>query len=190
MFNLDIFLSIFEAKNYVIFDSSDYDYNLNIVGWRNQDARINSFDDFLSVYWRYDDVWYEKSWSITTRPGVPWLEAPLNPKGTAILVPGQYLDAYRLGIYKGYQALKQYREVEVYRDSDLDSAWNENPDTIDTGLFGIHIHKAGFFNSIVGASSAGCQVFQRETDFSEFIEICQSSKLRFGNKFSYTLVEY
>jgi len=61
--------------------------------------------------------------------------------------------------------------------------------TIDCGMFGINIHKAGVFSEQVNGWSAGCQVFQKSDDFYEFMSLVQKSRKRFGNSFTYTLLK-
>lgn len=177
-----------KLKGYTIFNSkNDKDFNLNIVGWRNKNSRVNYFDDYISVYWQEKDEWQTVSYKATTLPGLPSLLKPSNPKGSAILAPGQYHEAYQLGDYKGYKALKQVRPVKVFRDSNLDKSFDfENP---EFGLFGIHIHKAGLWNSLVGPYSAGCQVFKNTYEYEAFIKICEVSSVFWGNRFTYTLLE-
>lgn len=113
----------------------------------------------------------------------------MNPKGAAVLVPGQYRQAYALGDFRGYTALKQVAPVKVYRDYNQDSHIDMSSATIEEGYFGIHIHRAGVWSKIVGTSSAGCQVFARHKDFAEFITICQLGAAHWGNSFTYTLLE-
>jgi hypothetical protein len=181
------FLMAFSREGYTPYT----DGRLNIVGWRFKPFKPDTFSDILAVYWSEDNTWRGKSWPITTYPGVPWLLNPMSKYGCAILVPGGYEDTYVIDLFKGrYPALIQARNVKVYRDNNLDSVVDEKPDTIQEGIFGIDIHKAGFWSRVVGRSSAGCQVFQKAEDFDSFMVLCQASKLKFGNRFTYTLLEY
>jgi len=184
------FLQEMREKNYLVFDSDTLPFNLNIVGWRRLATQKNKFDDYIGLYWKENGLWISELWSATTEPGTPWLLNPMNPKGTAILVPGQYVDAYRLGIYKDYLALKQIGPLRVYRDNNRDGQEDQDSDTIEEGLFGIHIHKAGIWSQLVGVSSAGCQVFQRSADFKDFIALCEQSEVHHGKRFTYTLLEF
>lgn len=196
---------IIQAKRlgYIVFEGGRHKpYNLNIVGWRNKNARPNYFDDWLSVYWQVEIGWWKQEvWPITTYPGVPWLKNPINPKGAAIMVAGQYEGAYTLGAYKGRPALLQTSPIRVYRDNDLDGAFDLgsnrvvngpfslNPHTIEKGMFGIHIHRGSVWARLVGASSAGCQVFQSWKDHAEFMDLCTKASKHWGKKFTYTLME-
>ena len=61
-----------------------------------------------------------------------------------------------------------------------------------SGLYGINIHRAsrGKNNeALIGLDSAGCQVFQNESDFNEMMKMAQKSKQVNGNKFTYTLID-
>lgn len=168
----------------------DKPYKLNIVGWRNKVGRVDRFDDFIGVYWQEDDTWYERIFPASTRPGLPWLLNPISKLGTAILVPGQYINAYGLGDYRGYTALKQKREFRVFRDKNRDSVFNCDLGSIEEGNFGMHLHRAGLFSKVVGLSSAGCQVVEKASDFNELIELCKKAVPVWGNRFTYTLLEF
>ena len=37
--------------------------------------------------------------------------------------------------------------------------------------------------------SAGCQVFSKESDFNEFMDVCRKASDVWGNSFTYTLIE-
>lgn len=187
--DVEDYLKIAEILKYKVFSSGLF--NLNIVGWRNVRATENRFEDWISVYRKsYSDKWTQDSWAVTTRPGIPYLLKPLSSKGAAILFPGQYLDSYKLGQHKGHKALVQTRLVKVYRDADLDATWDYGHATVETGLFGLNIHRAGLMSKLVGLWSAGCQVFANGVDFEEFISLCVQSAEIWGNSFSYTLIEF
>jgi hypothetical protein len=65
--------------------------------------------------------------------------------------------------------------------------YDEN--TITEGIYGINIHKAGADSTYVENWSEGCQVFKREKDFNQFMEICKQARGIHGNSFTYTLIE-
>ena len=183
------FKELFDEKGYEWYDR-DMPFNLNIFGVRNSKRRVNAFDDFLYVIYRNHNLdWRIHQWEITTDPGLSVLENPINQEGTAILVPGQYKSAYKLGLHRGkYKALvQQGGTVKVYRDNNRDNVHDFDENTIEEGWFGINIHKAGTDSNLVDGWSAGCQVFKREKDFNEFIEICDKAAGIYGNSFTYTL---
>lgn len=120
-------------------------------------------------------------------PGSYYLSNLLNPKGTAILKEGQYLNAYKIGYHKGKPALIQSRPVTVYRDKNRDEFFDLNKE--ETGMFGIDIHRAGPFSHLVNSWSAGCQVFQKESDFEFFMTLCEATQKICNGLFTYTLIE-
>lgn len=183
-------IGMLKRKEYKVFNENLYPFNLNIVGIRYLDTEVDTFGDDLVVFYKHPNRrWISKAYPITTRPGKHWLKFPLNSKGTAILAPGQYLGAYALGKYKFKTVLRQVGPVTVYRDNNEDSQFDHDSATLDTGLFGLHIHKAGKISQVVGLHSAGCQVFQKQSDFEEFIGTCINSAKYWGNSFTYTLLE-
>lgn len=178
--NPEFFIRHFKERDYEIED-------FNIVGWRERYSKPNYFDDQIAIYQKIPGGgWVGDEWMATTRPGTPYLFKPVNPHGAAILVGGQYKQAYEMGPYKGYTCLRQVKDVRVYRDNNKDSVFDHVSKTIETGRFGIHIHKASLSNRFVGTSSAGCQVFKYKDDFEEFMQMCRSSG---KTKFTYTLIE-
>jgi len=179
-----------EAQGYAVFESGQY--NVNIIGVRSAHHKPNSFDDVMHcVYKDENDLWVSKSWEVTTEPGVYWLENPMNVGGTAVLVPGQYRSVYRIDKHRGaYDALCQRGgTVRCYRDKNKDDVVDMDPDSITEGYYGINIHKAGSASTQVNKWSAGCQVFANEDDFTEFMDICYKARDKWGNSFSYTLLE-
>lgn len=176
-------------KGYQIFKDSTKPYNLNIIGWRNKDGKVDRFDDFISIYWLgYDGKWNGTTYSATTLPGKPYIKNPLTYRGAAVLAPGQYKGAYSIGTHKTYEALVQVKPVQVYRDNNKNDTIECIP-PIEVGMFGINIHKASILNKLVGLSSAGCQVIQNLKDYEEFMQICKIARDFRGNSFTYTLLE-
>ena len=119
-------------------------------------------------------------------------EKLLNPKGTAILVPGQYRGCWQIGLHNGkYEALVQKKPVSVYRDGNKDLIYDLDPKKIDKGVFGINIHRSNPYgeSATVDNWSAGCQVFASSKDFKEFMELCGKQKAMYGNSFTYTLLD-
>jgi hypothetical protein len=181
-------------KGYVYFTGGDYD--VNIIGIRNSntlDEITNSFDDCMTLSYKIDNEWQFHCFKCTTDPGIYYSENLLNPDGVAILKPNQYRSTYQIGLHQGkYEALTQRLPVEVYRDNNRDDNYDLDEYSLQEGMFGINIHKAG--SSINGSSqvdkwSAGCQVFSKESDFNEFMGIINKSKDIWGNSFTYTLIE-
>jgi len=184
----------FAAKDYKFFDTPDRKLNLNIIGVRRDNQGSNTFDDFLLVMYREEELMINHRWQATTDPGKYWLLNPMNPKGTAILVPGQYRGTWQLGKHQGkYEALVQRKPVKVYRDNNKDEAINYNNITtlVDEGYFGINIHRSNPYDQsyVINKWSAGCQVFKKIDDFNIFMGLCRDSAKIYGPKFTYTLID-
>lgn len=157
--------------------------NFHIVGIRSKANAKNKFDDLLGVV-DFDKIhWF----NATTNAGTHWLENLLNPKGCAMLVPNQYKETYKIGLHQGkYKALVQAKVVSVYRDKNK-NAISEEGGSVDTGLFGINIHRANpnMVSVLIDKWSAGCQVLSNPKDFDNLITLCEHSGLE---NFNYTLL--
>jgi len=188
------FKSIINKKGYAFFDKNKY--NLNIIGVRNSSHNPEKFDDsLLTIYKNNENEWEVLSYEITTEPGPSILRKPINPDGTAILVPDQYRGVYQIGTHGGsyrHIALVQRNgKVKVYRDTNKNSTVEIASESIQDGMFGINIHRHAAPNEkeYVRGSSAGCQVFKNSLDFADFMETCNKAADIFGNSFTYTLIE-
>ena len=185
--------SVMSKKGYAFFTNGYY--NLNIIGVRRDNNKkvTNLYDDILLVMYKTTKGWQKKVYNITTEPGSYYMRKELgSPKGTAILVPGQYRGCWKLGDHKGkYKALVQKRPVKVYRDGNMDMVYDMYPETINEGLFGINIHRSneGYTRQTVDMYSAGCQVFNDPRDFESFIRLCEEQAKIYGNSFTYTLID-
>ena len=126
-------------------------------------------------------------------PGTFWLQNPMREKGTAILAQGQYVGAYGLGLHAGkYPALKQlHKPVTVIRDYNRDTLLDFQNGNLDAGMHGINIHRAHASGTTeaIERYSAGCQVFQNARDHDAFLAMCQIHRARYGNTFTYTLID-
>lgn len=185
------FKKLFDTLGYAYFTKGNY--NLNIIGIRiGGRTCTNKFEDKLVVeYKNNNDKTVRKIYNITTKPGASYLGDDMGSvKGTAILVPNQYRGCWKIGYHKNlYKALVQAKPVKVYRDSNKNKEYDFDPQTIDTGVFGINIHKAGTHSYIVNNWSAGCQVFQDAADFKSFMALCQQQiDAGRGSSFTYTLI--
>lgn len=189
------FASLFAKKGYVYFTNGAY--NLNIIGIRTAHGNkvTNKFDDwFVVTYKDGRGAWHREIWPCTTEPGLDLMKKPANPKGTAILVPDQYRGMWRIDMHNGkYKALCQRtKPCKVYRDGNKNDIYDLMPTKIDTGIFGINMHRASKWGktNYVGQYSAGCQVFQSPTDFNAMMALADKQvKAGLGNSFTYTLIK-
>ena len=183
------------SRNYKFFEKGQY--NVNIIGIRNSETEnkvTNRFDDLITLSYKdEDDNWQYHEFDCTTDPGTHWTENPMLEKGVAILVPGQYPKSHKIRKHQGrYEALGQQNPVSVYRDHNRDDVYNLNTENIDTGLFGINIHRAtkyaGKKSTQVDKWSAGCQVIASNDDWTKFMKICRKARDMWSNNFTYTLL--
>ena len=183
------FQKIFARKGYAFFTKGEY--NLNIIGVRHKGAKVtNHFDDCLVVIYNTpNEQNVKRVFVCTTLPGKKAMEHPTAIKGTAILKDGQYRGAYQIGYHKGkYKALCQKKPLIVYRDNNKDQVYDLSPISIDKGIFGINIHKAGDNSTLVDGWSYGCQVLAKSIDFNAFMRLAEKSANIYGNSFTYTLI--
>jgi hypothetical protein len=158
--------------------------NFHLVGIRSKANLKNQFDDLIAVINNNEITWY----TCTTNPGTHWLQNLLNPKGAALLKPGQWKDCWHVGMHQGkYEALTQCAPVTVFRDGDKDDVAEESSVT-ETGIFGINIHRANpnAVSKLIDKWSAGCQVLNDPKQFAELLGKCKKSGLK---KFTYTLLK-
>lgn len=183
-------VAVMKNKDCRVFDSPS-GHDLNLFGIRNSGSRANSFDDWIGAFYWFDGVWNMFAFPGTTDPGTFYREKPLNVKGTAITKPGQYRRAYKVGRHKGYKALQQIGPITVYRDNNKDVELDTTGNVEDTGLHAVNIHRASRVRAStqVDKWSAGCQVFQDPDHFDFFMTLCDRGAAKFGNKFTYTLLE-
>ncbi len=183
--------AILKDYNFVLYTKP---YQLNMVGLRSRSTASNSFDDEIHVFYvKEDGKWNYHIFKATTDPGTFWLNNPSAPAGTAILAQGQYVDAYTIGLHRGqYEALVQVKPVTVIRDYDRNAVLDFNNGTRQTGLFGINIHRAESTGATkyINKYSAGCQVFQNADDFAVFLKLCEKHRDLYGNRFTYTLIDF
>lgn len=182
---------IFRKKNYVFF-GGNRPYDLNLIGVRADNKKSNKFDDMLYCIYRDNKKdFIVNAWPITTDPGKYWLNKPMNPKGTAILIPGQYRKVWTMGMHQGkYPALCQRRPFKVWRDNNQDDILDFNGIRYP-GLFGINCHRSNPYSQsyTVDKWSAGCQVHKIKKNFDRMMDLCLRSLKTFGNKFTYTLLD-
>ncbi len=176
-----------------------YNYDLNLIACRSPSRESGKFDDMFYCIYRLGDRYIQEGYACTTDAGLYWMHNPSKVTGTAILVAGQYRNVYKLDLHGGkYLALCQRGgKVSVYRDSDRDEILDHDPATIESGYFGINIHRASAHSTEesgltenVGRYSAGCVVIQNRDDFNRLIALAKKQKELLGyDTFSLTLLE-
>ncbi len=184
----DLLVANYSKNNYVLKNGV---YQANVFGIRANTQANNKFDDIVGVLrMNHGNQWETLLCNATTDPGLYWLEHPMNVKGTAILIPGQYLGSHKVGKHHGqYPALVQCGKLRVWRDNDKDDQYDyENPQ--DSENDGINIHHAGQNSTIVDKWSAACQVLAKITEWDEFmLQIAEHLTEGWEDLFDYTLFE-
>lgn len=176
-------------------------YKLNVVGIRNSNISVpeNYEDNIAYFYFDENGEVIGKVAEGTTTPSVQYLQNPLGDAaksgGTAILVQGQYKDAYQIGLHRQkYEALTQKGTLKVIRDNDRNAILNYFGKTYDCSASncGINIHHSTpsyASQDLIGPDSAGCQVFRFQEDFNEMMGLAKQSRIKYGNNFTYTLID-
>jgi len=175
-----------ESKGYKFFEG---EMNINLIGVRSSNVVTNEFDDTLLVAFELNGQKIVLTFKdFTTDPGFYYLKQKfLNPKGCAILKPGQYPGMWTIGKHRGkYPALVQVGKCTVYRDRDGDN--QIDTDTEQSGLFGINMHH-GYDAEDINKYSAGCQVHSHDEQLNVIIALCEMSAVKWGDAFTYTLLE-
>ncbi|MCC7303466.1 MAG: hypothetical protein IT233_12575 [Bacteroidia bacterium] len=182
--------AIARKENYLIYSRP---YELNIWGVRSENTRSGKFDDHFHVFYKTEkNKWEYHIFPCTTDPGTFWLENPMQPQGTAILMQGQYKGAYQIGLHRGqYASLVQRKPVTILRDYDRNAVLDFLNGKRETGLFGINIHRAmqQGKTKYVDKFSAGCQVFENAAHFYRFMQMAERHRSLYGNSFTYTLID-
>jgi len=186
----------FNDLGYAFFEDEDgHGYDLNLIGVRSSEQRVAGFfDDAMMCIYKAQGIWRAHVWPVTTDPGLYYLQKKLlNPQGCAILAPGQYRSAWKIGKHFGRPALVQVNPVKVFRDGNRDKILDWDPDQASqVGLFGINIHdvKNVPVSELTKTASAGCQVFAFLREHVALMNLANKQVNTLGaNAFTYTLIE-
>jgi hypothetical protein len=180
----------YKKMGYVLYE----DGRVNFGSLRNLPGRPNRFDDWVFCMWKRNGRWKIHLFEATTDPGTYWLRNPSRKAGTAILVPGQYKDVYKIDLHGGkYEALCQRNgSVRVWRDGDKDAEadYQQGEEGV-AGWYGINIHRASStrMSTQVDKWSAGCQVMADPADFAQFMALVHKQADIYGETFTWTLLE-
>jgi hypothetical protein len=189
-YTADQIKSVIKRMGYKWFTNSR-GYDLNLFGVRTENNGSNKFDDWLGFIYDTGSTLVMAAFPATTDPGLYWLQEPMRVEGAAILVPNQYPKMWEVGLHKRTAALRQIGKVDVYRDDDRDKYLDMDPESIQRGLFGINMHRAGGAkaSTLVGKWSAGCQVVADPIQHAFLMETCRRQVSMHGYQtFTYTLL--
>lgn len=191
--------AVLDRKGYTFYSTGNY--NLNIIGVRAANSQSDKFDDVMHVIYRADDNRFKHhKFECTTDPGKHWLINPMNIFGCAILIPGQYKGAYKIGMHKDYRALEQKSPMWYVRDNNKNSTLDftlyataaDRKKNAFWDLIKTNIHRASVMADVlhVGMYSAGCQVIRKKSDFDTLMSLADKQiQSGHGNSFTYTLIE-
>ena len=168
-------------------------YFLNLFAIRDSD-NPNTFNDKLFVFW-YDESGKVNVFSpqkgFTTDPGFKSLTSPVSSNGCAILREGWYQKLWTIGKHNGkYTALVQGGgPCAVYRDRNRNKLLEMDDRSVDTGWFGINMHRANEIGTATKVEnwSAGCQVWANSGEFRQFMNLVNKANNCGQSVFSYFL---
>ncbi|MFB2970356.1 peptidoglycan-binding domain-containing protein [Aerosakkonema sp. BLCC-F183] len=125
------------------------------------------------------------SWEATTEPGYHYTNNPMNPKGAARIVFGQY-KAWRVGIHgnsEPHEALVQAAPIKVHRDANRDMM--RTGDAIEEGLFAVNQHWGyDYPRTNISLASAGCLVGRTRNGHREFMRLIkQDNRYQINNSY-------
>jgi len=181
----DHFEKMFKDKNFKFFKGN---LNLNIFAIR-KNINTDVFDDEFYIAYEDEGIKRVVSYPCTTESGKYYLNNPMNPKGTAIIVPNQYLSAFKFGLHKGkYECLRQHKQLQYWRDFDGDDNHNLSGKIYEEIAY-TNIHHAGTNSNIVGKYSAGCIVFKNKQNFKDMMKLAHKSAKLYGSTFTFTLFD-
>lgn len=153
----------------------------------------NSFADLVGFVDETVSPPTVKFFPATTVPGKSYLqEFYPGQDRTAILMPGQYQNAFSVGTHISYEAFRQSTTFGIFNDRNRDDVPDSTPnDTSKGGNYGINLHRAAA-NGIVSRVdnfSAGCQVVQDNSHLQEMLRAAKAATVATGTKaFTYTLL--
>lgn len=187
---LDRVIRGMEAKGYRI-DKEPGHVNIAYAEGHDRDGKRNNdragYWNDVRMIWTYKDgkPALGGQWTATTRPGPYYTENPINSKGAANIMPGQYA-AWKVGLHRGqYEALVQRGTLRIARDKNQD--YDRAGDVIEIGDYeGINQHH-GSDAPEVGPHSAGCLVARMVDGHEDFMsQVKQDPRFVADNDFMFT----
>lgn len=196
---IDKIIKIVRDGGGTVFEEDGY---INFCGVRNN-STDNTFNDTLYIYWKEGDLFKGiRTSGFTTKPGKHWVQNSGNSKGVAIVKEGWHPDVWKHGVHNkssknGHNALIQTygvtTPITITRDKTQygqtgNYTLNIISNTQESGQFGVNMHRSGVPKSnSVGKWSAGCQVFQFQSEFEEMLKMTNNATKSGQKTFSYFL---
>ena len=104
--------------------------------------------------------------------------------------PGQYRRSYKIGRHRRYKALQPKGPITIFRDADRNRTMDtiEGRAAIESAIYGINIHRANAHRPSIHVGKWR-QVVQDPDHFAFLLALAERGRRRFGNSFTYTLLE-
>ncbi|NEP03282.1 MAG: hypothetical protein F6K58_32520, partial [Symploca sp. SIO2E9] len=180
-----------EKKLYLLYEGVGekniiYVEGMNLDGTLN-DNRLNVWNDLRIVLEIFDgSPKITGIWEATTTPGRHYTNNPMNPKGAAIIKPGQYW-SWKVGTHGTkdlHEGLIQKRSITVYRDKNKNGKIDNT--NYEIGMFHINQHWGyDYPQDNIGKGSAGCLAGRTRQGHREFMKLIKQDP-RYQNNQDFT----
>jgi hypothetical protein len=192
-------------KGYAFFEAGDY--NLNIIGVRNKQIFDNKFSDRLILLYKVNGIWRTLETAWTTLAGTAGKGGEQNPltaqetgtgvSGTAVIIPNQYRRVYKFVdnyfLWLSYPYFAQVNNMQYWRDNDKNGKITKGK--IYSGNYATNLHRMSnnneprtVINDMFVAWSQGCNG-SPEPEYKKILPIVRESVKRYGDIFTYTLLD-
>lgn len=170
-------------------------YNLNFIGIRSLNRKVDLWDDFFCCLFEDGDgcpnIWTNDQF--TTDPGYYYMvKKLLNSSGCGILARGQHRGIWKIDLHAGrYKAYCQRSgPVTYYRDRNRDNIMDFDESTKTSGYVGCNMHHGYDAKGGVNNHSAMCQVHRYKKDLTFLLKLGEKQIANgYGETFTYTLLE-
>lgn len=173
-------LSRVRAAGLLVFGSP---FSANLIVERGE-GKPGDWDGRIHLVWteRGSDDWIDRSWRCATRPGLPYLSQPMNPRGTGMVADGvQNRLSHQLGLHHGRAALVQVGAVRVLRDPDRDDIHEPVIPELNSGG-GFNVHDVTHPNQLAGCIGLDAR------SMSELLDVFRTLEHYQGPRVSLTVI--
>ncbi len=196
MRNYDELKKVVAAKGYQFYSD---DLKLNFIWERTNEEITNIFTDYLYVVYLEGGKKKVICIPATTKPGLKGsIDSPITHEGvtgTAIIVPGQYVDAWTFKDttkeFSSYPYFRQFGKIDYWRDFNKDRTI-DRVQFQDDKVFGTHWHRMSnngtYGSGKINNWSLGC-MGAPEPEFKKILPIVRASVEKHGAKFTGTILE-
>ena len=172
-------------------------YYPNLFGIRSKENIPNAFNDLIGAIYYNGTTWDMLLVEGTTDAGLYWQQNPMNINGTAVIIPGQYKNCYKVGLHTGYKAYQQVGVMNYIRDNNKDKVLDLLYKVVgfkkyrEIAATNLHHASNTSTSSVVDKWSAGCQVVAGIVNFGKLLGLGERwvTLNPTKNLFNYTLFE-